>query len=62
MEGLPTCQCRGHGFDPWSGKVPCARGQLSPETREAAAVRSLGTAMKSSLPSTQLEKARTKVT
>ena len=19
-----TCQCRRHGFDPWSGKIPCA--------------------------------------
>ena len=21
-----TCQCRGHGFDPWSGKIPHATG------------------------------------
>ena len=35
--GLPTwssgkefaCQCRGHGFDPWSGKIPHAVEQLS---------------------------------
>ena len=25
-----TCQCRRHEFDPWSGKIPCALGQLSP--------------------------------
>ena len=27
-----TCQCRGHGFDPWSGKNPHAAGQLRPCT------------------------------
>ena len=25
-----TCQCRRHGFDPWSGKIACAAEQLSP--------------------------------
>ena len=25
-----ACQCRGHGFDPWSGKIPHAVDQLSP--------------------------------
>ena len=25
-----TCQCRRHGFDPWSGMIPCAMGQPSP--------------------------------
>ena len=25
-----TNQCKGHGFDPWSGKVPPATEQLSP--------------------------------
>ena len=25
-----ACQCRGHGFDPWSGKIPQAAEQLSP--------------------------------
>ena len=25
-----TCQYRGHGFDPWSRKIPHATGQLSP--------------------------------
>ena len=24
-----TFQCRGHGFDPWSGKIPDALRQLS---------------------------------
>ena len=23
------CQYRGHGFDPWPGKIPYAEGQLS---------------------------------
>ena len=26
------CQCRGHGFKPWSGKIPHAEEQLSPCT------------------------------
>ena len=38
-QGLPwwlwskesTCQCRRHGFDPWSGKIPYAKEQLSPQ-------------------------------
>ena len=25
-----TCQCRRHRFDPWSGRIPHAAGQLSP--------------------------------
>lgn len=25
-----ACHCRGHGFDPWSGKIPQATGQLNP--------------------------------
>ena len=25
-----ACQCRGHGFAPWSGKIPHAAEQLSP--------------------------------
>ena len=37
-EGLPwwrsgwesACQCRGHGFEPWSGKIPHAAEQLGP--------------------------------
>ena len=24
-----TCQCRGHEFNPWSGKIPPPVGQLS---------------------------------
>ena len=24
-----ACQCRGHGFNPWSGKIPYAMGPLS---------------------------------
>ena len=27
-----ACQCRGHGFEPWSGKIPHATEQLSPCT------------------------------
>ena len=45
-----TCQCRGHGSHPWSRRLPCAAGQLSPcatttswysATREGTARRSL---------------------
>ena len=25
-----ACQCRGHRFEPWSGKIPHAAEQLSP--------------------------------
>ena len=25
-----ACQSRGHQFDPWSGRIPCASEQLSP--------------------------------
>ena len=25
-----ACQCRGHGFEPWSGKIPHASEQLGP--------------------------------
>ena len=25
-----ACQCEGHGFEPWSGKIPHAAEQLSP--------------------------------
>ena len=25
-----ACQCRGHGFEPWSGKIPHAAEQLRP--------------------------------
>ena len=30
VKSLPVSQCRGHGFDPWSGKIPHAAEQLSP--------------------------------
>ena len=38
QEGLPwwrsgcesACQCRGHGFEPWPGKIPHAVEQLGP--------------------------------
>ena len=38
VEGLPwwrsgwesACQCRGRGFEPWSGRIPHAAGQLDP--------------------------------
>ena len=38
LTGLPwwhsgwesACQCRGHGFEPWSGKIPHATEQLGP--------------------------------
>ena len=29
MEDFPACQCRGHWFDPRSGKIPHATEQLS---------------------------------
>ena len=66
-----ACQCRGHGFEPWSGKIPHAMEQLGPwatttepvrlepvlPTREAAIVRGPRTAMKSGPHLPQLEKA-----
>ena len=30
-----ACQCRRHGFNPWSGKIPHDVGQLSPCTETA---------------------------
>ena len=38
IQGLPwwhsgwesACQCRGHGFEPWSGRIPHAAEQLGP--------------------------------
>ena len=36
LPGKPTYQCRGHRFDPWSGKSPQATA------RKAAVTRSLG--------------------
>ena len=66
-----ACQCRGHGFEPWSGKIPHAAEQLDPRatttepahlepvlpTREATIVRGPRTAMKSGPRLPQLEKA-----
>ena len=67
-----ACQCRGHGFEPWSGKIPHAAEQLGPwattteparwslcsATGEAAIVRAPCTTMKSDPLLPQLEKAR----
>lgn len=33
----PLCQCRGRQFNPWSGKISRAMGQLSPCTATAEA-------------------------
>ena len=33
-----TCQCREHGFDPWLGKTPAAKKQLSPRTTPTEAL------------------------
>ena len=30
MQDFPGGQCRGHGFEPWPGKIPHAAEQLSP--------------------------------
>ena len=68
-----ACQCRGHGFEPWSRKIPHAAEQLGPwattteparlepvlPTREATTVRGPRTAMKSGPRLLQLEKALT---
>ena len=27
-----ACQCRGHGFEPWSGRITCVAEQLGPCT------------------------------
>ena len=66
-----ACQCRGHGFEPWSGRMPRAAEQLGlwatllslrvwslcSATREAAMVRGPCTAMRSGPRLPQLEKA-----
>ena len=33
-----TCQCRRHGFDPWSGKIPHALEQLRPSWKSLSCV------------------------
>ena len=30
VKNPPANQCRGHGFEPWSGKIPHATEQLTP--------------------------------
>ena len=30
VENLSACQCRGHRFEPWSGRIPHAAEQLGP--------------------------------
>ena len=66
-----ACRCRGHGFEPWSGKIPHAAEQLGPwatttepahlslcsATGEATIVRGPRTVMKSGPRLPQLEKA-----
>ena len=65
-----ACQCRGHGFEPWSGKIPHAAEQLGPWATTTEPVRlelvlhnkrgrdrGLSTAMKSGPRLLQLEKA-----
>ena len=32
-----TCQCKGHGCDPWSRKIPHTKEQLSPHAAAAEA-------------------------
>ena len=34
-----ACQCRGHGFEPWSGRIPHAAEQLGPWATTAEPVR-----------------------
>ena len=66
-----ACRCRGHGFEPWSRRIPHAAKQLGPwattaeparlepvlPTGEAAIVRGPRTAMRSGPRLPQLEKA-----
>ena len=63
-----ACQCRGHGFKPWSGKIPHAAEQLGPWATTTEPVRlelvlcnkrGPCTAMKSGPRLPQLEKALT---
>ena len=70
----PTCQCRGHRFDPCSGRIPRASEQPSPSTtttkalwawnlcsatREASSVRNRRPATREQHPTSQLEKVLT---
>ena len=46
-----TCQCRRHGSDPWSRKIPHATEQLSPQaTTTEPVLQSLGTASGACVP------------
>ena len=38
----PTCQCRRHGFDAWSGKIPQAKEELSLGATAEPVLSSLG--------------------
>ena len=40
-----ACQCRRHGFDPWSGRIPHAREQLNLGTTAEPVLHSLGAAV-----------------
>ena len=41
----PTCQCRRHGFDAWSGKIPQAKEELSLGATAEPVLSSLGAVM-----------------
>ena len=45
-----TCQCGQHVFDPWSGKISHAMGQLSPRTITAEALKSSAYALTRKVP------------
>ena len=49
----PTCQCRGLGFDPWSGKMTPAAGQRSPAP-QLLSPRALVTVPGNEMPAGQL--------
>ena len=47
---LGSRQCRGHGFDPWSGKISHAVRQLSPHTTTTEAARPRARALQQEAP------------
>ena len=53
-----TCRCRGHGFDPWSGKIPFAvrERSLCAPTREATTTEACAPQWESCSRAPQLEK------
>ena len=53
-----TCRCRGHGFDPWSGKIPFAvrERSLCAPTREATTTEARAPQWESCSRAPQLEK------